>query len=163
MTITKPGPKLADGRTAEVFAWGEGPAEVVLECDRQLELKQAWSPSVIRASQTGGRFTLRCTGDAVMCAVTARPESVPAVVTPVQTGPRWWGIVAGDPVDPRALDLANVGGPGVYLWWNPDRPLVVGGYDETLERLVSTMGLTGRERFTPALQDRMALRLARGG
>ena len=33
--------------------------------------------------------------------------------------------------------------------------------DETLERLVSTMGLTGRERFTPALQDRMALRLAR--
>jgi arylsulfatase A-like enzyme len=119
----------------QVFAWGDGPAEVVLECDRQLELTQAWSPSVIRASQTGGRFILRCAKDAVMCAVTARPESVPAFVTPVETGPRWWGIAAGDPVDPRALDLANVGGPGVYLWWNPDRPLVVGGYDETLERL----------------------------
>jgi hypothetical protein len=23
----------------------------------------------------------------------------------------------------------------VYLWWNPERLLVVGGYDETLERL----------------------------
>jgi conjugal transfer mating pair stabilization protein TraG len=33
--------------------------------------------------------------------------------------------------------------------------------DDTLERLVGTMGLTGGERFTPALQDRMALRLVR--
>jgi conjugal transfer mating pair stabilization protein TraG len=32
--------------------------------------------------------------------------------------------------------------------------------DDTLERLVGTMGLTGGERFTPALQDRMALQLA---
>jgi conjugal transfer mating pair stabilization protein TraG len=33
--------------------------------------------------------------------------------------------------------------------------------DETLEWLVARMGLTGKEPFTPALQDRMALRLAR--
>ena len=24
---------------------------------------------------------------------------------------------------------------GLNLWWNPARPLIVGGYDETLERL----------------------------
>ncbi len=24
---------------------------------------------------------------------------------------------------------------GLNLWWNPDRPLIVGGYEETLERL----------------------------
>ncbi|MEX1308898.1 MAG: sulfatase [Candidatus Sulfomarinibacteraceae bacterium] len=119
----------------QVFAWRVGSTEVVLECERQLELAQAWSPSEIAVSQRDGRFTLRCSEDAVMCAVTAGPESVPATVTPVETGPRWWGIAAGEPVDPRALDLPNVGGPGVYLWWNPERPLVVGGYDETLERL----------------------------
>ena len=89
----------------------------------------------MQVSQTDGRFTLRCADDGVVCAVTATARSVPAAVTPVETGPRWWGIPAGEPVDPRELDLPNVGGPGVYLWWNPDRPLIVGGYDETLERL----------------------------
>ena len=33
--------------------------------------------------------------------------------------------------------------------------------DDTLDGLVARMGLTGNERFTPALQDRMAMRLAR--
>jgi conjugal transfer mating pair stabilization protein TraG len=33
--------------------------------------------------------------------------------------------------------------------------------DDTLEGLIDRMGLTGHERFTPALQDRMALLLAR--
>jgi len=33
--------------------------------------------------------------------------------------------------------------------------------DDTLEGLVARMGLTGKERFTPALQDRMAMQLAR--
>ncbi len=33
--------------------------------------------------------------------------------------------------------------------------------DDTFEGLVGRMGLTGKERFTPALQDRMAMRLAR--
>ena len=32
--------------------------------------------------------------------------------------------------------------------------------DDTLDGLMLSMGLTGRERFTPALQDRMAMRLA---
>jgi len=33
--------------------------------------------------------------------------------------------------------------------------------DDTLDGLVARMGLTGEERFTPALQDRMAMQLAR--
>ncbi len=33
--------------------------------------------------------------------------------------------------------------------------------DDTLDGLIDRMGLTGHERFTPALQDRMALLLAR--
>jgi len=33
--------------------------------------------------------------------------------------------------------------------------------DDTLDGLVARMGLTGKERFTPALQDRMAMQLAR--
>jgi conjugal transfer mating pair stabilization protein TraG len=32
--------------------------------------------------------------------------------------------------------------------------------DDTLDRLAGSMGLAGKERFTPALQDRMALQLA---
>jgi len=32
--------------------------------------------------------------------------------------------------------------------------------DDTLDGLVARMGLTGKERFTPALQDRMAMQLA---
>ena len=33
--------------------------------------------------------------------------------------------------------------------------------DDTLEGLIVRMGLSGKERFTPALQDRMAMHLAR--
>jgi len=33
--------------------------------------------------------------------------------------------------------------------------------DDTLDGLIARMGLSGRERFTPALQDRMAMHLAR--
>ena len=33
--------------------------------------------------------------------------------------------------------------------------------DDTLDGLVERMGLSGNERFTPALQDRMAMHLAR--
>jgi hypothetical protein len=33
--------------------------------------------------------------------------------------------------------------------------------DDTLDGLVARMGLTGKERFTPALQDRLAMQLAR--
>jgi arylsulfatase A-like enzyme len=119
----------------QVFAWGEGPAEAVLECDRDLQLALAWSPAEMQVTQTDGRFTVRCADGGAVCAVSVSPQSVPAVVTPVETGPRWWGIIPDEPVDPRSLEIPNVGGAGLYLWWNPDRPLVVGGYDETLERL----------------------------
>jgi hypothetical protein len=119
----------------QIFGWGAGQIEVVLDSDQELELSQAWSFSAVEISHQNGRFIARCAEDGVVCAMVATPQSVPAMVTPVETGRRWWGIVAGGPLDPRSLEFPNVGGPGLYVWWNAERPLIVGGYDETLERL----------------------------
>lgn len=122
----------------QVLRWGgAAPTEVALETDREYEVVQAWSSATMEASQIDGRFVMRCAGDQIVCAVSvaSASASAPETVTPVESGHGWWGMEAGRPVDPRTLEFPDVDGPGLYLWWNPERPLVVGGHEETLERL----------------------------
>jgi conjugal transfer mating pair stabilization protein TraG len=74
----------------------------------------------------------------------------------------WYGNAYQDRVDLSGLTVDQVRGLQADLVRSTGGSSV-GRYqllDDTLDGLVDRMGLTGHERFTPVLQDRMALQLA---
>ena len=110
---------------AEVDLGGAGGAKVV----------QVWSGGPVTLDRTAGRLGIRCSDADPLCAVAFAAGSVPAEITPVSGEVEWRGAAGDRPVDPRELEPPDAPARGAYLWWNPDRPLIVGGYDETMERL----------------------------
>jgi conjugal transfer mating pair stabilization protein TraG len=75
----------------------------------------------------------------------------------------WYGNAEQDRVDLAGLTVDQVRGLQADLVRSTGGS-AVGRYqllDDTLDGLIDQMGLTGNERFTPELQDRMALQLAR--
>jgi conjugal transfer mating pair stabilization protein TraG len=75
----------------------------------------------------------------------------------------WYGNAAQDGLDLAGLTVDQVRALQTDLV-RSNGGSAIGRYqllDETLDRLIDRMGLTGNERFTPALQDQMALLLAR--
>jgi hypothetical protein len=120
----------------QVLVWGNGgPAVVALDVKGELEVVQAWSTGTLDVVRSSGRLELHCDEAAPLCAVAVSTASVPAAVTPLDVGAPWPRLVEGLAVDPRSLVPPTRLDPGAHLWWNPDRPIVVGGYDETLDRL----------------------------
>jgi len=118
----------------QLLIWGgAGPVTEVLEAEGGLEIVQAWSTGDIDVVRSGDRVEIRCADTDPLCAVSAAASSVPRIVTPMGTG--WSGILPGQPIDPRRLEPPPTLDRGGFLWWNPERPLVVGGHKETLERL----------------------------
>jgi conjugal transfer mating pair stabilization protein TraG len=74
----------------------------------------------------------------------------------------WYGNPEQDRVELAGLTVDQVRGLQADLVRSTGGS-AVGRYqllDDTLDGLVDRMGLTGHERFTPVLQDRMALQLA---
>lgn len=108
---------------------------LALEVDGELDVVQAWGTSDVTFEQRGGRFALTCASASPLCMVSLAASTVPETVTPVASDLPWANVVAGQPVDPRSLEPPRELGQGAYLWWVPERPMVVGGHDETLERL----------------------------
>lgn len=120
----------------QLMLWnGDGPADAVLEVGGEAEVVQAWSTAPITAEQSGGRFELRCADARVVCAVALAADSLGGIVTPVSASPSWFGIEEGRQRDVNEIQLPDRIDGGFRLWWNPLRPLVVGGYEETVERL----------------------------
>ena len=75
----------------------------------------------------------------------------------------WYGEAAQDRVDLSALTVDQVRDLQADLV-RANGGSAIGRYqflDDSLDGLVKRMGLSGNERFTPALQDRMAVQLAR--
>jgi conjugal transfer mating pair stabilization protein TraG len=75
----------------------------------------------------------------------------------------WYGNAAQDRVDLADLTIDQVRDLQADLV-RANGGSAIGRYqllDDTLDGLVDRMGLSGSDRFTPALQDRMALQLAR--
>lgn len=103
--------------------------------DGEVEIVQAWSAGRIETVRRPGRLVVRCADPGPVCAVAFAGSSIPERVTPLAGGAEWLGVAPGVPVDPGRLAPLERIEPGAHLWWNPDRPLVVGGYDETVERL----------------------------
>ena len=75
----------------------------------------------------------------------------------------WYGNAEQDRVDLSGLSVNEVRDLQTDLV-RSNGGSAIGRYqllDDTLDGLIDRMGLSGNERFTPALQDRMALQLAR--
>ena len=75
----------------------------------------------------------------------------------------WYGDADQDRVDLARLIITEIRDLQADLV-RSNGGSAIGRYqilDDTLDGLIDRMGLTGNERFTPALQDRMALELAR--
>ncbi|MCU0303841.1 MAG: sulfatase [Thermoanaerobaculales bacterium] len=120
----------------QVMATGtDGPATVVLEVGGRPEVVQAWSVGPIEVVRDGRGLEIRCADAAPLCAVALSAASTGAFLTPVAGQVEWRGVVAGVAIDPRELAPPDRIDRGAWLWWNPERPLVVGGHAETLERL----------------------------
>jgi arylsulfatase A-like enzyme len=120
----------------QVMVWGsEGPATVALEIGGAPEVVQAWSVAPIEVARAGARLEVRCADAAPLCAVALAAASTTGPVTPVAGSVPWNGVVPGAALDPRGLVPPDRLDRGAWMWWNPDRPLVVGGHAETLERL----------------------------
>ncbi|MEE4270117.1 MAG: sulfatase [Thermoanaerobaculales bacterium] len=120
----------------QLMLWdGSGPAEAALELGGEVEVVQAWSTSPVSVSRIEGRFELRCDDAAALCAVSLEPESVGETVSIAGALPGWRDVAPGAVVDPRTVPLPAELGGGFQLWWNPPRSIVVGGYEETLQRL----------------------------
>ncbi|MCP3996275.1 MAG: hypothetical protein GY722_14625 [bacterium] len=131
------------GRTAgrmvpgmQLMLWGgSGFTTQILAVNAEIEVVQAWSSAGIAISHGDGMLTVTCADADLLCAVAAATDSIPSTVIPMGERNRWAGLESSVPVDPRDLDPPDRLGPGWNLWWNPERALIVGGHDETLERL----------------------------
>lgn len=101
-----------------------GPISSRLEIDGTIEIVQAWSAAPITVELTGGRLELSCENAYPICFLGVAVEPDSAMISTED---------ATDQLDEmRPPDSLT---EGLNLWWNPARPLIVGGYDETLERL----------------------------
>jgi len=120
----------------QLMLWGgSGFTTQTLVVDAEIEVIQAWSSAGIAVSHGDGMLTITCADAGLLCAVAAATDSIPRTVIPMGERNGWAGLESSVPVDPRDLDPPDLLGPGWNLWWNPERPLVVGGHEETLERL----------------------------
>lgn len=120
----------------QLLAWdGDGPLTQELGFDGDAEVVQAWSTGAVEVASGHGRLLLRCASASPLCAVAVASGSVPGSVTPLASDLPWPDVTMGEAVDPRTLAPPVEPGRGAFLWWNPERPLVVGGHEATLERL----------------------------
>ena len=101
-----------------------GPISTRLEIDGTFEVVQAWSAAPMTVELTGDRLELSCENAYPICflGVAVEPESAM-----ISTENGEWRL--------DELGLPESLSDGLNFWWNPARPLIVGGYDETLERL----------------------------
>ena len=102
----------------------DGPVSTQLEIDGTFEVVQAWSTAPMAVEFTDSRLDLSCENAYPICFLGAAVEPDSAMISTED------GEYRLDEL-PRPGSLSE----GSSLWWNPDRPLIVGGYDETLERL----------------------------
>jgi hypothetical protein len=102
----------------------DGPVSIRLEIEGTLKVVQAWSTAPMAVEFTDGQLDLSCGNAYPICFLGVAVEPDSAMISTED------GEFRLDEL-PRPESLSE----GSSLWWNPDRPLIVGGYDETLERL----------------------------
>jgi len=101
-----------------------GPISSRLEIDGTFEVVQAWSSAPMTVRLTEDELELSCENAFPICFLGVAVEPDSALVSTEDAAHQLNKM--------RVPDSLTA---GLSLWWNPDRPLIVGGYDETLERL----------------------------
>jgi hypothetical protein len=118
----------------QLMGWGiGGRLEAALRLPGQLEVVQVWSTAPVELSRTGEKLSVACERSDPVCALSMRVEPDPGWVEVLGAAVPWVGVTGRE--QPETLDPPAEITPGVHLWWNPDRQLVVGGHEETLRRL----------------------------
>jgi arylsulfatase A-like enzyme len=118
----------------QLMLWGhEGGADCMLTLPGAVEVIQAWSVSPMEVERSGDRLAVHCRDAFPVCALAAWVEPRPTVLTAPQDARIWGGLTDGAAV---SLGVAPEGLSGDGdLWWNSERPMTVGGQQQTLERL----------------------------
>jgi len=121
----------------QLMVWGErGAVTRAIEVPGAVEIVQAWSVAPMSVDRGESRLALGCEDGYPLCSVAARVDPVPDWVRAVGSPSSWRNLPAGEAVPVPAFDVPSSSlETGTYVWWNPDRPLVVGAHDETIERL----------------------------
>jgi hypothetical protein len=110
----------------QFLVWARpGPVEETIAFSHAVDAVQAWSGQPITVGRTNGDLVLRCADGHPLCAVSLRADAIPEWVE--LTGRR----LAADRLIAPNGDLEA----GTHLWLNEPRSLIVGGYEETMERL----------------------------
>jgi arylsulfatase A-like enzyme len=110
----------------QLLVFGErGSVENAVEVAGEAEVVQAWGGGPITVRRDGDRLALECEEAYPLCAAAIGVNPPPT-----------WIDVAGARLDPRQLAVpAGDLEPGLHVWWNEHRAVVVGGYEETMDRL----------------------------
>jgi hypothetical protein len=119
----------------QLLIWNEpGSTSAEVEVSGDVQLIQAWSPGKVTAEREESRLRLRCETAEPFCAAAFDVGPEPPSVRPTARH-AWNGVSAGADNALADLGLPAALRPGAWMWWNPKRETVVGGHDETLERL----------------------------
>jgi arylsulfatase A-like enzyme len=122
----------------QLMVWGRrGASTVAVEVEGDVEVVQAWSRAPTTVVREGDRLVVSCSASFPVCAVAVAVDPAPPGVWPLGGAATWRGVTGDSPLS--IDDLESPGNtplaPGTYLWWNQARTLVVGGYEETIDRL----------------------------
>jgi hypothetical protein len=119
----------------QLMLWGRrGPVIAALEAEGSFDVIQVWGVSEMTVRREDDRLEIRCADSFPVCALAGTFETIPDAVVPLA------GLApTGEPLGPVSPDrLRRPQGdlePGSHVWWNRRRPIVVDGYEETMERL----------------------------
>jgi arylsulfatase A-like enzyme len=120
----------------QVWLWGRRPATTLeVEVPGSVEVVQAWSPAAMRAEHRDGRLIVSCISAEPVCLLACRVEPRPEELRALPGAAGWRNLRSGAGIAPGQLAPDPAALDGAQLWWNPERPRITGGHEETLERL----------------------------
>ena len=102
----------------------DGPISTRLEIDGTFKVVQAWSSAPMTVVLTEDDLELNCENAYPICFLGVAVEPDSAMISTEEGEYR-----LDEMSSPESLS------DGSNLWWNPARTLIVGGYNETLDRL----------------------------
>jgi len=114
---------------------GSGPAEMIVEFPGEVGAVHAWSTAPVAVTRTGTRLSVHCDEAFPLCALAAPVVPAPAWIGAPVEGMPWHRIAAGERSGLDELLPPECAVAGSSLWWNSVRTLIVGGHEETIERL----------------------------
>ncbi len=121
----------------QVFSVGaQDQAVFEISLPEQRPLRQIWSVTPASVSWDGPTVTVATPNSGIFSLVAIGNSDAPSSIRLRRAHPGWRHLSDGDTIAPQPLD-AELGFvvAGTYVWWNPDRDVVVGSHDETVEKL----------------------------